>query len=252
MNIFILGCNGNLGKSITDYLANSFNANVYGIDLHSSYSGQNENVKYLNFDFLKLGFNNELKKILNKSNNSNCFINLIAKDYPVTDKESDINLSKNSPFELSLEEITDSFKTTLGSSYILIQEVMKFNKKNNHLILLGSIYSRHLPDPFNYSIKGDTYKPVAYSLSKAAQNMLFKEACRTISNNKLRINMITLGGVYTNQNFKFVERYSSKVPIKKMVTLNDIENCLDWIIFKSPKAINGCELIVDGGWSLAN
>lgn len=252
MNIFVLGCNGNLGKTITDFLANSSNTNVYGIDLHSEYKGGNKTVNYFNCDFTESGFNKELKEIMNQSDETNCFVNLIAKDYPVTNTRTDTNLSLNSPFELCLDEVCESFKITLGSSYLLIQEVMRFNTKNNHIVLIGSIYSRNLPDPSNYSKKGDVYKPVAYSLSKAAQNMLFKEACRTISNEKLRINMITLGGVYTNQNDSFVEKYSSKVPIKKMTTLKDIENCLNWIIFNSPNVINGCELLVDGGWSLAN
>ena len=251
MNIFVLGCNGNLGKSITDYLANDLNTDVYGVDLQSKYMGENKKVKYFNYDFLKFGLDKKLKEIINKSDFSNCFINLIAKDYPVTNSQSDINLTKN-PFDLSLDELCESFKVTLGSSYVLIKELMKFNQKNHHVILIGSIYSRHLPNPFNYSSNGNVYKPVAYSLSKAAQNMLFKEACRTISNTKFRINMITLGGVYTNQNDIFVEKYSSKIPIKKMTTLKDIENCLNWIIFKSPVVLNGCELLVDGGWSLAN
>ena len=72
-------------------------------------------------------------------------------------------------------------------------------------ILIGSIFSRNLPNPENYSNEGNIFKPVAYALSKAAQNMLFKEACRTLSCEKLRINMLTLGGVYTGQNNYFVK-----------------------------------------------
>ena len=64
--------------------------------------------------------------------------------------------------------------------------------------------------------------------------------------------MITLGGVYLDQNKEFVNQYSSKVPLKRMVHLNDIENCLNWIVFKSPNIVNGSEFLVDGGWSLAN
>ena len=124
--------------------------------------------------------------------------------------------------------------------------------KNIHLILIGSIFSRKLPNPENYSNEGNIFKPIAYALSKAAQNMLFKEACRTLSSEKLRINMVTLGGVYTGQNNFFVEKYTSKVPMKKMVNLKDIEDCLNWIIFKSPQIVNGCEFLVDGGWTLAN
>ena len=117
---------------------------------------------------------------------------------------------------------------------------------------MGSIYSRYLANPENYSAKKEIFKPVAYSLSKSAQNMLFKEACRSLSNSLFRINMVTLGGVFLNQNKEFVLKYSSKVPLKKMVDLSDIENCLNWIIFESPNIVNGSEFLIDGGWSLAN
>ena len=64
--------------------------------------------------------------------------------------------------------------------------------------------------------------------------------------------MVTLGGVFLNQNKEFVLKYSTKVPLKKMVDLSDIENCLNWIIFESPNIVNGSEFLIDGGWSLAN
>ena len=117
---------------------------------------------------------------------------------------------------------------------------------------MGSIFSRNLPNPKNYSEEGNIYKPVAYSLSKSAQNILFKEACRSISGERLRINMLTMGGVQTDQNESFVKKYISQVPINKMVSLNDILDCLNWLIFKSPSMVNGCEFLLDGGWTLAN
>ena len=64
--------------------------------------------------------------------------------------------------------------------------------------------------------------------------------------------MITLGGVHLDQNNEFVTKYSSTVPLKRMVNLSDIENCLNWIIFESPNIVNGSEFLIDGGWSLAN
>ncbi len=252
MNIIILGCNGNIGKFISVNLANNKNNKVYGIDLHSEFLGENENITYYQNDFLKNGLNKDLKNVITSSKDQVCFINFIAKDYPVSQYDSESFLSKNSPFELDLDEVCNSFKITLGSSYKLLQEIMKFENKYIHLILMGSIFSRNLPNPKNYSEEGNIYKPVAYSLSKSAQNILFKEACRSISGERLRINMLTMGGVQTDQNESFVKKYISQVPINKMVSLNDILDCLNWLIFKSPSMVNGCEFLLDGGWTLAN
>ena len=63
--------------------------------------------------------------------------------------------------------------------------------------------------------------------------------------------MITIGGVHSGQNKFFVNKYISQVPINKMVSLNDIADCLNWMIFKSPQMVNGCEFLLDGGWTLA-
>ena len=44
MNIIILGCNGNIGKFISGHLANNINNQVYGIDLHNEFLGENERI----------------------------------------------------------------------------------------------------------------------------------------------------------------------------------------------------------------
>ena len=120
MNIIILGCNGNIGKFISVNLANNKNNKVYGIDLHSEYLGENENISYYQNDFLKNGLNKDLKNVITSSKDQVCFINFIAKDYPVSQYDSESFLSKNSPFELDLDEVCNSFKVTLGSYYKLL------------------------------------------------------------------------------------------------------------------------------------
>ena len=60
MNIIILGCNGNIGKFISVNLANNINNKVYGIDLHSEFLGENENITYYQNDFLKNGLKHNI------------------------------------------------------------------------------------------------------------------------------------------------------------------------------------------------
>ncbi len=61
MNIIILGCNGNIGKFISVNLANNIKNKVYGIDLHSEFLGENENITYYQNDFLKNGYHNMIQ-----------------------------------------------------------------------------------------------------------------------------------------------------------------------------------------------
>ena len=53
MNIIILGCNGNIGKFITDSFAENKENNVFGLDLDSMYKGSCKNVVYFQNNFIK-------------------------------------------------------------------------------------------------------------------------------------------------------------------------------------------------------
>ena len=61
MNIIILGCNGNIGKFITDSFANKKETSVFGLDLHPHYKGSCKSVMYFQNNFIKYGLDEELK-----------------------------------------------------------------------------------------------------------------------------------------------------------------------------------------------
>ena len=250
--LLFLGCNGNLGRSLCDFYKKSKEFILIGIDLQDQYDGKEELDFYFKSNFLIEGFSSNILKIINSKRCNLTIVNLIAKDYPILKGDLQANMV-SSPFDLSLDDVCNSYKVTLGSSYKLMQEIGKLNLVVNlHIILVGSIYSKKLPIHEIYSSDNTLFKPLAYSLAKSAQNILMKEAVRIFSSEKIRINMISFGGVFSNQSDKFVRNYSKKVPINRMVSLLEVIDAFSWVIEKSPQSFNGSDLLMDGGWSCAN
>ena len=142
MKYLLFCCNGNLGRAFCDFYSKRGEFFVIGIDLQDQYQGNEQLNKYFTLNFLKEGFSSKILKIINLRGCDISIVNLIAKDYPVIEGDVQKNMT-NSPFDLPLDDVCNSYKITLGSSYKLIQEIAKFDLIDNlHIILVGSIYSK--------------------------------------------------------------------------------------------------------------
>jgi NAD(P)-dependent dehydrogenase (short-subunit alcohol dehydrogenase family) len=66
----------------------------------------------------------------------------------------------------------------------------------------------------------------------------------------IRINCVSPGGIFDNQDEKFVKNYEKKVPIGRMGTPSDISPAVSFLISDEAKYITGQNLIVDGGFTI--
>src|SRR3989338_2036289 len=80
------------------------------------------------------------------------------------------------------------------------------------IINISSIYGMLSPDQRIYRHKKDFYKPVVYSVSKSGVLNLTRYLATYWAKKNVRVNTLTLGGVYNNQDRKFLKNYSEKVP----------------------------------------
>lgn len=256
MALVVLGSSGNLGSALISFLSERLSENIYCLDSQSPQSSLDRpNIHYLKCDFLSSGFSDEfIHELINKKEKIT-FVNLIAKDYPVLDS---LHASAfiGSPFDLPVSDIAESYSVTLGSSYKLIQEIQKLGDTPYHVILVGSIYGISLPRHNIYNHPDDNspmlFKPVAYSLAKAAQILLLKEAVRCFGAIKKRFNMISFGGIDLNQDEGFKTRYKEITPNSDLVSLSEVCDMFLFMINDSPDSMNGSNVLVDGGWTSAN
>ena len=66
----------------------------------------------------------------------------------------------------------------------------------------------------------------------------------------VRVNTISPGGVWRNQPSKFVKRYESRTPLKRMATEEDFKGIVAYLASDLSSYVTGQNILVDGGWSV--
>lgn len=125
-------------------------------------------------------------------------------------------------------------------SFIKLCQKVKFNKKAN-IIAIGSLYAT--------SVKPDR---MMYSFSKHALLAVVKTLALEMSNDKIKVNMISPGFVDTpltrkNNTQTRIDQLDSIIPLGLTDADEIAKMCL--YLLKENKAITGQNLIIDGGYS---
>ena len=63
----------------------------------------------------------------------------------------------------------------------------------------------------------------------------------------IRVNSIAPGGVFNQQDRKFVQNYSSRVPMKRMANVEEIVGAMLFLASDASTYITGQTLVIDGG-----
>jgi NAD(P)-dependent dehydrogenase (short-subunit alcohol dehydrogenase family) len=121
------------------------------------------------------------------------------------------------------------------------------------IVNVSSVYGLLSPQQDVYEFRrrgGETfYKPVAYSVSKSAILNLTRYLATYWAKSGVRVNTLTLAGVFNDQPTEFLDAYTARVPLGRMA---DARECLGAIVFLASDAssyMTGANLVVDGGWS---
>jgi NAD(P)-dependent dehydrogenase (short-subunit alcohol dehydrogenase family) len=87
-----------------------------------------------------------------------------------------------------------------------------------------------------------------YSASKGGL-IQFTRYLATILAPDIRVNSISLGGVWRNQPKSFVQNYVERTPLKRMATEEDTKGAIVYLASDLSAYVTGHNLVVDGGWS---
>ena len=66
---------------------------------------------------------------------------------------------------------------------------------------------------------------------------------------KIRVNMISIGGVFRNHPEKFLQRYTQRTPLKRMAVEEDLKGAAVYLASDLSSYVTGHNLMVDGGWT---
>ncbi len=151
-------------------------------------------------------------------------------------------------------------KVNLTGAYLVTKYLINSKKsKKLNLIYLSSIYGIVGPDNNIYkglnpkkNIYGGKHSlntPAAYTTTKSALLGFSKYIATTFGKDGVRSNCLTPGGVFDNQEKKFVNKYISKVPLGRMANWKDYNGAILFLASDASDYMTGSNLIIDGGWS---
>jgi len=93
-------------------------------------------------------------------------------------------------------------------------------------------------------------KPVTYSVIKHGLIGLTKYLATYWVDKGVRVNSISPGGVFKNQDPKFVERLTDLIPLGRMAHEDEYKAGIIFLVSDASSYMNGANLVIDGGRSI--
>jgi len=221
LKIIVTGSEGLLGNEISKYLEK--NHKVFRLDIVLGHDLTNE-------VFVKKWF---------KENKANCLVNCFALNDHVEPKQK-----RNTLFDISLESFSKFMDINLIALFSVCREFARNNKGGsivNFSASTGIVSAR--PDLYEGG-----HKHIAYSISKAGVINLTKFLATHLAPN-FRVNCLAPGGVKSNQDKKFIKKYSSHTPLKRMMEKNELNPIVEFLCSNDSSYVTGSTFVVDGGWT---
>lgn len=168
------------------------------------------------------------------------------------------------PFlQMNPEDWEEYFSVDLTGTLLISQKAIPYMKKNGggSIINISSTYGILSPDQRLYKYFNDSLpknlkklgveieKPIGYSISKSGTLNLTRFLATKFAKDNIRVNTLTLGGVFDNNPSQFVKAYSEKTPLGRMADKKEYSGPLLFLASDMSSYMTGSNLIVDGGWS---
>lgn len=121
------------------------------------------------------------------------------------------------------------------------------------IINISSIYGVVSPDQNIYEYRrqrGETFfKPVAYSASKSGIMNLTRYLASYWARKGVKVNTLTISGVFNNQEKDFLDVYCGRIPVGRMAKSDEYNGAVLFLASSASNYMTGSNLVIDGGWT---
>lgn len=221
--IVITGSEGLIGREVSSYFERNGDE-VFRLDLKLGHDLTDEN-------FVKEWFmENPVKYV----------INLFALQHHITDEKTSTSL-----YSIDLKSFDDYLRVNLTTLFSVCRQFALMNAQGT-IVNFSSHYGVVSPDKRLYG--GGEEKHIGYGVSKAGVIQLTRHLATHLAPH-FRVNCVIPGGVEFNQTKEFKERYSERVPLGRMMKVNELNGLLDYLCSENSTYTTGTTFTVDGGWT---
>jgi NAD(P)-dependent dehydrogenase (short-subunit alcohol dehydrogenase family) len=172
------------------------------------------------------------------------------------DSPPDAPAEEVGPFETYPEESFDAvLDVNVKGAFLCCQVVggAMAREGRGSVVNVSSIYGLLSPVQDLYAFRragGETFvKPVAYSVSKSAVLNLTRYLATYWAKSGVRVNTLTLAGVWNDQPQEFLDAYTSRVPLGRMLDAREALGAVVFLASDASSYVTGANVVVDGGWS---
>ena len=220
--VIIVGSEGLVGSELSNYLKNSYDIKKASLRFGHDFTDES---------FVENYFSKNKAQYL-----INCFG---YNDHVDNSKKSE------TLFNVSLNSIEKYLTVNVVALFSACREFARHSESKG-IINLSSIYSMVSPLPELYD---NSEKHIGYSISKAAVNQMTKHLSTHLAP-KVRVNCVVLGGIEAKyQKSKFINKYSKKVPMGRMMQVHEIGGIIEYLCSDKSTYTTGSIINVDGGWT---
>jgi NAD(P)-dependent dehydrogenase (short-subunit alcohol dehydrogenase family) len=178
-------------------------------------------------------------------------VNAAALDSPPDAPPEEVGPLESYPEE-SFDEVMDvNVKGTFLSCQVIGARMA--NAGRGSIVNVSSIYGMLSPvqDLYEFRRRGgeEFFKPVAYSVSKSALYNLTRYLATYWAKRGVRVNTLTLAGVWNDQPKEFLDVYTARMPLGRMAETTEVVGPVVFLASDASSYVTGANVVVDGGWS---
>jgi NAD(P)-dependent dehydrogenase (short-subunit alcohol dehydrogenase family) len=178
-------------------------------------------------------------------------VNAAALDSPPDAPAEEVGPFESYP-EDSFDQIMDvNVKGTFLASQVIGARMA--GEGRGSIVNVSSVYGMLSPVQQLYDFRRqggeEFFKPVAYSVSKSALYNLTRYLATYWAKSGVRVNTLTLAGVWNDQPQEFLDAYTARMPMGRMADVREVVGPIVFLASDASSYVTGANLVADGGWS---